>query len=82
MINIGTGAQISIVTEDLNYKQGLETRPLTGNRYMYVGSSFYGGWAFAYLGKFFQAVLQQFSDMDISLEQVMDHMNEIGDSCK
>ena len=80
VINIGTGAQISIVTEDLNYKQGLEIRPLTGNRHMYVGSSLYGGWAFAYLGKFFQAVLQQFSDMDISLEQVMDHMNEIGDA--
>ena len=47
---------------------------------MYVGSSLYGGWAFAYLGKFFQAVLQQFSDIDISLEQVMDHMNELGNS--
>ena len=80
VINIGTGAQISIVKEDINYKQGLETRPLTGNRYMYVGSSLYGGWSFAYLGKFFQAVLQQFSDIDISLEQVMDHMNEIGDT--
>lgn len=80
VINIGTGAQFSIVMEDLNYKQGLETRPLTGNRYMYVGSSLYGGWAFAYLGRFFQAVLQQFSDIDISLEQVMDRMNEIGDT--
>ena len=47
---------------------------------MYVGSSLYGGWAFAYLGKFFQAVLQQFSDVDISLEQVMDYMNEIGNT--
>ena len=80
VINIGTGSQISIVQEDLNYKQGLETRPLIRNRYMYVGSSLNGGWAIASLGKFFQAVLQQFSDIDISLEQVMDHMNEIGDT--
>lgn len=80
VINIGTGAQISIIQEDLNYNKELETRPIIGNHYMYVGSSLYGGWAFAYLGKFFQAVLQQFSNVDISLEQVMDHMNEIGNS--
>ena len=80
VINIGTGAQISIMQENLHYNQGLETRPLIGNRYMHVGSSLYGGWAFAYLGKFFQAVLQQFIDIDISLEQVMDHMNEIGNT--
>ena len=80
VVNIGTGAQISIIQEGLNYNQRLETRPLIGNHYMYVGSSLYGGWAFAYLGKFFQAVLQQFSDIDISLEQVMDHMNEIGNT--
>ena len=80
VINIGTGAQISIIQEDLSYNQGLETRPIVGNYYMHVGSSLYGGWAFAYLGEFFQAVLQQFSNLDISLEQVMDHMNEIGNS--
>ena len=80
VVNIGTGAQVSIIQEGLNYNQRLETRPLIGNHYMYVGSSLYGGWAFAYLGKFFQAVLQQFSGIDRSLEQVMDHMNEIGNT--
>ena len=78
VVNIGTGAQISILQESLNYSQVLETRPLIGNHYMYVGSSLYGGWAFAYLGKFFQAILHQFSDIDMSLEQVMDQMSEIG----
>ena len=82
VINIGTGAQISIILEDLNYYQGLETRPLIGNHYLYVGSSLYGGWAFAYLGKFFQAVLQQFSDIDISIEQIIKQMSEIGKTAR
>ena len=80
VINIGTGAQISIIQECPDYNAGLETRPLLGNKYIYVGSSLYGGWAFAYLGRFFQAVLHQFSGADVSLEQVMDYMNRVGET--
>ena len=82
VINIGTGAQISILQEGLNYNQVLETRPLLGNHHIYVGSSLYGGWAFAYLGRFFQAVLRQFSDTDLSIEQIIKQMSEIGKTAR
>ena len=75
VINIGTGAQISLTGNQLSYKRGLEIRPLVQGSFIQVGSSLCGGWAYANLAKFFQSVVTQLTGTGISLEGVLNRMN-------
>lgn len=51
LVNIGTGGQFSVFTEDYLHCDGLETRPFPGG-FLLVGSSLCGGRAYALLEKF------------------------------
>ncbi len=52
LVNVGTGSQISYLTDKTTTVKGLEIRPCFGNKYICVGSSLCGGRAFALLEEF------------------------------
>lgn len=52
LINVGTGAQISRLTDKIINSGGIETRPFDGKKYLAAGCSLCGGRAFAMLEKF------------------------------
>lgn len=54
LLNVGTGAQISVYADAYAVPEGCETRPLVDGRYLMVGSSLSGGHAYALLERFFR----------------------------
>lgn len=56
LINVGTGSQISLVSDYVETEGSIELRPFIGNRYLLVGSSLSGGRAYALLERFFRSV--------------------------
>lgn len=57
LVNVGTGSQISFVTEDFVKCGGsVELRPCTENSYILVGASLCGGRAYAMLEQFYREV--------------------------
>lgn len=52
LINVGTGAQISWLTDEIINSDAVENRPFDGKKYLAAGCSLCGGRAFAMLEKF------------------------------
>lgn len=75
LINIGTGGQISVYTNDYADIEGLETRPFPGGGFILVGASLCGGKAYAVLEQFFRDVCRQFADHDGS--NLYEKMNDL-----
>ncbi len=55
LINIGTGAQISAVSDYCSVSGGIEIRPLFEGRYLICGSALCGGFAYSMLESFFRS---------------------------
>ena len=60
LINIGTGSQISMVTDCPEKDEKLELRPLIKDKYILCGSALCGGKAYAVLEKFFREYMLAF----------------------
>lgn len=58
LINMGTGGQISVLSEEHVRISGIETRPFLGRNYLLVGASLCGGRAYAILEKFFREYMR------------------------
>ena len=56
LINIGTGAQVSMRTSKYYQVEGIETRPYLNNDYLLVGASINGGIAYTKLAELFQEI--------------------------
>ena len=56
LVNIGTGSQFSVYSENYLESNGLETRPFPNGGYLLVGASLCGGRAYALLENFFRQV--------------------------
>lgn len=56
LINVGTGSQISWLTETAVCCEGVENRPFDGKRYLAAGCALCGGRAFAMLEGFFREI--------------------------
>lgn len=56
LINIGTGSQISWITDAAVSGDGVENRPFDGSRYLAAGCALCGGRAFAMLEKLFREI--------------------------
>ncbi len=54
LVNVGTGSQVSFMTDRLQAGAGLEVRPLSDGRMIMAGSSLCGGRAYALLEQFFR----------------------------
>ena len=46
LLNIGTGSQVSVISDDLRYIPGTELRPYLWNKYLITGNSLCGGSAY------------------------------------
>ena len=55
LVNMGTGGQISLLSDRTLEAEEIETRPFNENTYLVVGSSLCGGRAYAVLASFFAA---------------------------
>lgn len=55
LLNVGTGGQISILSNQFFETEGIEARPFLDGKYLLVGSSLCGGRAYAILEQFFRS---------------------------
>jgi len=76
VINLGTGGQLSIPCDSLDYHSSLEIRPLPFQGYLQTYSSLCGGWAYGYLKDYCKDLLKQFGieRTDSDIYQVLDSL--------
>lgn len=55
LLNVGTGAQVSVMSDRFFEADGIEARPLTEDKFLLAGSSLCGGRAYAILENFFRS---------------------------
>ncbi|GMA61748.1 sedoheptulokinase [Alicyclobacillus fastidiosus] len=58
LVNVGTGAQLSLMVHEHVSVPGFETRPFPGNRYLLVSATLGGGKSYALVESFFRQVLE------------------------
>lgn len=71
LVNMGTGGQISILSDQYFTATGIEARPFTPGRYLLAGSALCGGRAYAILEKFFRTFAAQIGAGDEPLYDVL-----------
>ena len=76
LVNIGTGGQISVLSDHCFTTENIEARPLMKGRYLLAGSSLCGGRAYATLEKFFQTYAEAAGMGDIDHYAVMGKLLE------
>ncbi|MBR0534907.1 MAG: hypothetical protein IIX14_00865 [Clostridia bacterium] len=76
LVNVGTGSQVSFVTECIKTPTVGEIRPLTDGKYIYVGSSLCGGRAYAILKNFFSLCADMLGGEKDNLYTKMDSLSE------
>ena len=72
LVNMGTGGQISVVTDRMIRISGIETRPFLDGTYLLAGSSLCGGRAYAVLEKFFRLYAEAAGMEDRAQYEIMD----------
>lgn len=75
LVNVGTGSQISLLSDRLVYDPLLETRPCVEGQFLLVGSSLCGGRAYALLEGFFRQMMQEAGVACGSLYPVLDRLS-------
>ena len=76
LVNIGTGAQISVLSTQRYEGSGIESRPLTQNCFLLVGATICGGDAFAALEHFFREYAAAAGAPDVPQFEVMKRLLE------
>lgn len=76
LVNVGTGSQISFITEGVKPVKSGEIRPLTDDKYIFVGSSLCGGRAYAILKNFFSLCADMLGGDKDNLYSKMDSLSE------
>ena len=61
VLNVGTGAQISVVSDYVEVSSPLELRPYVNGKYIVVGCSLCGGHSYSILNDFVMSILRAFS---------------------
>ena len=75
LINIGTGSQISWLSDELVNAEGVENRPFDGKHYLAAGCALCGGRAFAMVEKLFREIANLASDNEVtSMYSVIDKL--------
>lgn len=72
LVNVGTGSQVSFVTKKVENLSCGEIRPLTDDKYIFVGASLCGGRAYAILKTFFEKCAQMLGGKSENLYSLMD----------
>lgn len=76
LVNVGTGSQVSFVTEKVITLSCGEIRPLTDDKYIFVGASLCGGRAYAILKTFFEKCAEMLGGTKENLYFLMDSAAE------
>lgn len=80
-VNVGTGSQVSVFSEEL-YETGKgEVRPFPGGGWLYVGASVNGGKAYERLAVFIEEILDSF-DVRVEQKEVYEVMECLGSKKK
>lgn len=74
LLNMGTGGQVSVCSEDFYEAEEIEARPYLGNKYLLVGSSLCGGRAYALLESFFRQYAEVLGISGVNHYAVMEHL--------
>ncbi len=74
LINVGTGSQISIVSDKIIEGEGIECRPYFDGKYLIVGAALCGGRAFSVLKDFFTKV---FAEAEVDAGRVYTFMDKM-----
>ena len=77
LVNIGTGSQVSVISDAPKDLSDGETRPLNGNKFILVGAPLCGGRSFALLHKFFCECAEIFGGNKDDVYKHMDAVAEI-----
>ena len=72
LLNMGTGSQISVHTQDLARIPGLETRPYPLGGFLQVGAALCGGRAWAMTERFFSDAVYAFTGQRLALYEKLD----------
>ena len=77
LLNVGTGSQVSIISETLVTGGDIEARPYFENKYLIVGAALCGGRAYSILKDFYAQVLAYVSvNDDNKIYEIMNKMLE------
>ncbi len=76
LVNVGTGSQVSFVTNKVSDLFCGEIRPLTDDKYIFVGASLCGGRAYAILKAFFEKCAEMLGGKAENLYSLMDEKAE------
>jgi sedoheptulokinase len=77
LLNVGTGSQISVYSDCITYRPGIETRPFVDKGFLLVGAPLCGGSAYAALEKFFRSVVGMATGMEVpNLYDIMNRWAE------
>jgi len=83
LVNLGTGAQVSLRTDKLNRFSQMELRPYPLGGYLLAGSSLCGGRTWALTERFFRETVKAFTGIDCSayegLEKLLDSTADNGE---
>ena len=79
VVNIGTGAQVSIPRKKFTYVKPFETRPMPFGGFILVGASLCGGWAYEYLKDFFQAIVREIGGVNLADAETYERMNALSE---
>ncbi len=74
LVNIGTGAQISVMSDVYFEAIGIETRPFIGHKFLLVGSSLCGGRAYAVLENFFREYAEALNVNEVNHYDIMEKL--------
>lgn len=76
LLNVGTGSQVSIISDNIIESENLETRPYFEGKYLVVGAALCGGRAYSLLKDFYAKILDEenegkvYAKMDKMLESI------------
>lgn len=77
LINVGTGSQVSLISDHIINSKNLEVRPYFDNKYLIVGAALCGGRAYSMLKDFYKSILSKNGDVtDDKIYKLMGEMLE------
>ncbi len=78
LVNMGTGGQLSVLSDKAFTAPEIEARPYLGGRFLLVGSSLCGGRAYAILERFLRRYVQAATGIDAPQYAVMERLARAG----
>ena len=79
LINVGTGSQVSVISDVPVKGENIESRPFFDGKYLVVGAALCGGRAYSLLKDFYSGVFAAAGITDVDVYAVMDKMLEKAD---